>query len=378
MAIAEVIKMDPAHVKDVVWKFPVEDFNTTSQLIVDETHEALLVINGNAADLFGPGRRTLSTSNIPLLSKIVNIPTGGVSPFPCKVFFINQVHQMDLKWGTQSPIPLEDPLYDIFMHAMVHGSMSISMADSRKFLLKLVGFQSSFSAEALVAKFRGLISSHVKDCISKIMIDGKLSYFMISSNLLEISQTVKERLDAIFDEYGVAIEFFNIEAVEVPRDDYNAIAESKKRRTSRLIEGYSWREEREMLIAEKMAENPGIGATGGMVGAMAGGMAMGNTIGEIARNALNGVLTPVQQPSPAPTPQPVIAQTVVSQPAAPQPAAPAQTGQRFCPECGAEVGASAKFCSSCGHRLAPAVCPGCGNPITPGAKFCAECGTRLV
>lgn len=385
MAIAEVIKMDPAHVKDVVWKFPVEDFNTTSQLIVDETHEALLVINGNAADLFGPGRRTLSTSNIPLLSKIVNIPTGGVSPFPCKVFFINQVHQMDLKWGTQSPIPLEDPLYDIFMHVMVHGSMSISMADSRKFLLKLVGFQSSFSAEALVAKFRGLISSHVKDCISKIMIDGKLSYFMISSNLLEISQTVKERLDAIFDEYGVAIEFFNIEAVEVPRDDYNAIAESKKRRTSRLIEGYSWREEREMLIAEKMAENPGIGATGGMVGAMAGGMAMGNTIGEIARNALNGVLTPVQQPSPAPaaqpvsapTPQPVIAQTVVSQPAAPQPAAPAQTGQRFCPECGAEVGASAKFCSSCGHRLAPAVCPGCGNPITPGAKFCAECGTRL-
>ena len=126
MAIAEVIKFegDP---NQLVWKHPAEDFNTTSQLIVDETHEALLVINGNAADLFGPGRRTLSTSNIPILRSIIEIPTGGVSAFPCKVFFINKVHQMDMKWGTQSAIPLEDPLYDIFMHVMLHGSMSVSL-----------------------------------------------------------------------------------------------------------------------------------------------------------------------------------------------------------------------------------------------------------
>ena len=70
MAISEVIKFegDP---NQLVWKHPVEDFNTTSQLIVDETHEALLVVNGNAADLFGSGRRTLSTSNIPILRSII-------------------------------------------------------------------------------------------------------------------------------------------------------------------------------------------------------------------------------------------------------------------------------------------------------------------
>lgn len=98
MAIADVIKFEGPQ-NALVWKFPVEDFNATSQLIVDETHEALLVVNGNAADLFTAGRRTLSVPNIPIARKLIEIPTGGNSPFPCKVFFINKVHQMDLLWG---------------------------------------------------------------------------------------------------------------------------------------------------------------------------------------------------------------------------------------------------------------------------------------
>lgn len=111
MAIAEVIKFEGPQ-DALVWKFPIEDFNATSQLIVDETHEALLVVNGNAADLFTAGRRTLSVPNIPIARTLIEIPTGGNSPFPCKVFFINKVHAMDLLWGTQGPIALEDMLYD--------------------------------------------------------------------------------------------------------------------------------------------------------------------------------------------------------------------------------------------------------------------------
>ena len=150
MAIAEVIKFEGPQ-DALVWKFPVEDFNATSQLIVDETHEALLVVNGNAADLFTAGRRTLSVPNIPIARKLIEIPTGGNSPFPCKVFFINKVHQMDLLWGTQGPIALEDPLYDIFMHVMANGSMSISVDNSRKFVLKMVGFRDNFSNDELIS-----------------------------------------------------------------------------------------------------------------------------------------------------------------------------------------------------------------------------------
>lgn len=222
MAIAEVIKFEGPQ-DALVWKFPIEDFNATSQLIVDETHEALLVVNGNAADLFTAGRRTLSVPNIPIARTLIEIPTGGNSPFPCKVFFINKVHAMDLLWGTQGPIALEDPLYDIFMHVMANGSMSVSVENSRKFMLKIVGFRDRFTPDDLIAKFRGIISSHVKDCISKIMINGMLSYFMMNAHLFELSGVIKERLDKVFEEYGVRIEFFNIETIEVPEADYKKL-----------------------------------------------------------------------------------------------------------------------------------------------------------
>jgi len=263
--ISEVIKFEGPP-DALVWKYPGEDFNATPQLIVDETHQALLVINGNAADLFGAGRRTLSVQNIPLARNLIEIPTDGKSPFPCKVFFINKVHQMDLLWGTFGPITLEDPLYDIFMHVMANGSMSITVEEARKFMLKLAGFRDIFDSNALVQKFRGIISSHVKDCISKIMINGMLSYFMINANIFELSGVIKERLDVIMEEYGIQIQYFNIETVEVPEKDYDAVSKAKERRSGRLIEGYTWQEERQMMIAEKFAGNEGImGSVGGAI-----------------------------------------------------------------------------------------------------------------
>ena len=417
MPISSVIKFE-GKPDDLVWKSPIEDFNTTSHLIVDETHEALLVVNGAAADLFGPGERTLSLPNIPILRSIVNIPTGGETPFPCKVFYINKVHQMDILWGTQGAIALEDPLYDIFMHVMLHGSLSLSVEDSRKFLVKLVGFRGQFDADSLVAKFRGIISSHVKDCISKIMINGKLSYFMMNANLFEVSEVVKERLDEIFADYGLNIEFFNIETIEVPDKDYAAVSEAKNRRTGRIIEGYTWQEERQMMIAEKFAANEGtMGSVGGMMGGAMGGIMMGGTISEIAKNALSQDRVPTSPPpkdvsgtnppmggnaegpsirdmlggtkpsgqtpdAPKPQADPLggglggVMPFDVEPADVPSPAPAPAGGAKFCPECGAPTTPGAKFCPECGARLAR-VCPNCGAPIEGTPKFCSECGTKL-
>lgn len=398
MAISEVIEFKGSP-DLLVWKHPEENFNTTSQLIVDPTHEALLVMNGNAADLFGEGRHVLTTSNIPLLRKIVEIPTGGKTAFPCKVYFVNKVHQMDLLWGTKDAIPLEDPLYDIFLHVMIHGSMSYSISDTRKFLLKLAGLRDTFTPDMLVSKFRGIISKHVKDCVAKIMINGKLSYFMISANLMEISDVLQERLAEVFEEYGVIIEFFNVEAIAVPKEDYDAVSRAKERRTSRLIEGYTWQEERKMMIAEKFAANEGtIGALGGMMGGAMGGMVMGNTISEIARNALGSDGIPTS-PSPKDvsgikppkgvnslqgiTPFDVdgfLKKEVQQNPNSnPSTFAGSAIGSdsRFCPECGSPLNSGAKFCSECGHKLGNNVCPGCGSAIKPGMKFCPMCGYDL-
>ena len=414
MAIAEVIKFEGPH-DALVWKYPIEDFNATSQLIVDETHEALLVVNGNAADLFTAGRRTLSVPNIPIARSLIEIPTGGNSPFPCKVFFINKVHAMDLLWGTQGPIALEDPLYDIFMHVMANGSISVSVENSRKFMLKIVSFRDRFTPEDLVAKFRGIISSHVKDCISKIMINGMLSYFMMNAHLFELSGVIKERLDTIFEGYGIKIEFFNIETIEVPEADYKKVSEAKEHRTSRMIEGYTWQEERQMMIAEKFAGNQGtMGDIGGAVGGFMMGGAMGGSIVEIARDALDPKKIPNQPPrkdvagdhARPNTPRgPIDVDDFFKPKQVPNtPEAPATTGARkckcgadlpenakFCLECGEKVPEDtntvicpdcgkripkAKFCPECGHRFSNN-CPNCGKPLVDGAKFCMECGTKL-
>ncbi|MCX6054163.1 MAG: SPFH domain-containing protein [Chloroflexi bacterium] len=363
MAIADVIKFDGS-TDALVWKFPIEDFNATSQLIVDETHEALLVINGNAVDLFGPGRRTLSVPNIPLASKLIEIPTDGISPFPCKVFFINKVHQMDLLWGTFGPITLEDPLYDIFMHVMANGSMSVSIEDSRKFMLKLVGFRDNFDSEALVQKFRGIISSHVKDCISRIMINGLLSYFMINANLLELSGVIKGRLDKILGDYGILVQYFNIETVEVPEKDYDAVSQAKERRTGRLIEGYTWQEERQMIIAEKFSSNEGtMGNIGGAMGGFMMGSALGGSITDIARNALDPSIIPTEKPpkdvseSPAPMSTKGVGPFNVEGFFNPktdeksQPSIGTSSGSENCSNCGAELPENAKFCLACGEKI---------------------------
>lgn len=386
MAIAEVIKFEGPQ-DALVWKFPVEDFNATSQLIVDETHEALLVVNGNAADLFTAGRRTLSVPNIPIARKLIEIPTGGNSPFPCKVFFINKVHQMDLLWGTQGPIALEDPLYDIFMHVMANGSMSISVDNSRKFVLKMVGFRDNFSNDELISKFRGIISSHVKDCISKIMINGMLSYFMMNAHLFELSVVIKERLDVIFEEYGIKIQYFNMETIEVPEADYKKVSEAKERRTSRMIEGYTWQEERQMMIAEKFAGNEGtMGNVGGAVGGFMMGGAMGGSIVDIARNALDPEKIPKEKsPKDAagthPRPGQGPGKIDVNEFFKPkdESAEPANDGEK-CPKCGADLPPNAKFCLSCGERIQHdnnmVVCPNCGKTV-PKGKFCFECGYKF-
>ena len=88
MAVIDVIKYEGDN-STFIWKHPREDFNKLSQLIVHESQEALFFMNGQALDLFGPGRYTLESQNIPLLNKLVKIPTGGESPFHCEIYFIN-------------------------------------------------------------------------------------------------------------------------------------------------------------------------------------------------------------------------------------------------------------------------------------------------
>ena len=363
--LAKVIEFGGDPVNDIVWQYPDEDIPTGSTVIVDETHKALVVVNGQAADLLDPGPHVLDLPTLPLAGKLVRMAVGGDNPFPCRIFYISQVHQSNLLWGTQGgPIVLTDPLYNIFLHVMMHGSLYYAVTDPRKLLIKLVGFQQRFGAAEVTTKFRGLISSHVKDVISQIMIRGGLSFFMISANQMELSDVVKERLSAIFDEYGIGINYFNIETVEVPDEDFAELSSAKQRAAARLAEGYSWEQEREMLILEKFAGNQS---------AAASMLAMGCSFGQIARMAAgigadiagtDAAAVPPQMPVPD------------AEQSAPEAAPAAKV--LLCKGCGAELSTGSRFCNLCGHKVEQdPVCPECGKALTPGSRFCNFCGARI-
>ncbi|MDR3122533.1 MAG: SPFH domain-containing protein, partial [Treponema sp.] len=108
--IVQIIKYE-GDTDGFIWKHPTEDFNTGSQLIVHESQEALFFLNGQALDLFGPGRHTLETQNIPLIRGILNKPAGAEAPFHCEVYFINKTEQLSIKWGTDSKVQYMEPVY---------------------------------------------------------------------------------------------------------------------------------------------------------------------------------------------------------------------------------------------------------------------------
>ena len=114
MKVFDVVKYEGEN-NVLVWKFPGEDFNTLSQLVVHETQEAVFFKDGQALDLFKAGRYTLHSQNIPLIRRLVNLPFNGESPFHCEVFFVNKVVSMDIKWGTINPISIQDPIYKIIL-----------------------------------------------------------------------------------------------------------------------------------------------------------------------------------------------------------------------------------------------------------------------
>lgn len=136
--IASIIKYEGDN-STFIWKHPCEDFNSMTQLVVHESQEAIFFMNGQALDLFGPGRYTLETENIPILRHLINIPTGGVSAFHCEVYFINKTEQMAIRWGTDSKVQYVEPTYKFPLSIGASGEMSLCVDDSRKLLVKLVG-----------------------------------------------------------------------------------------------------------------------------------------------------------------------------------------------------------------------------------------------
>lgn len=410
MAIVEVLKYN-GNPDVFAWKYPSEELGTWTQLIVNESQEAILFKGGQAMDVLGPGRHTLETANIPLLSKLVNLPFGGRSPFTAEVWYINKAVSLDIKWGTPTPIQLQDPKYQVFVPVRSYGQFGVQIGDSRRFLTRLVGTLPTFDKTNIVQYFRGLYLTKAKDAISSYLVQKGISVLEINAYLEEISDFLQQRMVPVLDEYGIHLINFFVNDINVPEDDsaVKKLKDALAKRAEMNIVGYNYVQERSFDTLEGAATNPG-GGQSGLMGAGIGlgmGVGIGGAFGSQAGSIAGNIHTAESRQCPRcqmvmdpnarfcphcgfDTDQPgpgaggakdtdratcsrcgaLFARTVKFCPACGKPYHP-------CPACGADMPEGADKCPACGKPL-PKKCPKCGADVEPAAKFCPECGAPLV
>lgn len=276
MALIDVLKWDDPG-DQLAWKHPNKELSTSTQLIVNESQEALFFVGGQRTDTFTAGRHTLSSNNIPILGKLLNLPFGGDSPFAAEVWFVNRVISLDIKWGTRSPIQLEDPQYGVVIPVRAYGQFGIQIDDAGKFITKLVGANSSFDQSSLQAHFQGILMAQLKTAIASAIIKGSIGILAIATEVMNLSKLVEAEVAPEFADYGVAMKAFRIIAINVPEEDksFQMLKRAKADAARRKIEGITYQQERTFNVMEAAAGNEG-GPIGAFVGA---GMGIGMGVG---------------------------------------------------------------------------------------------------
>ena len=223
--LASIIKYEGNN-ETIVWKHPIEDFNLGSQLIVHESQEAIFFKDGQALDLFGAGRYTLETQQLPMLEKFYKLPTDTEGTFHSEVYYINMVTQMGIKWGTDTKVRLFDPGSGMHIELGASGEFNIRVTNSRKLLLKLVGTTDGLKQSDLLgcngkSYFRSMVMTQVKSYLASVIREKAINILEIDERLMELSEALRVKINAFLADYGLEMPEFFVARVVTPDEDPN-------------------------------------------------------------------------------------------------------------------------------------------------------------
>ena len=407
MAIIDVLKYDgPSNA--LVWKCrPAkegkrdEEIRLGSQLVVNESQEAVFLKGGKILDIFPSGTHTLKTQNLPLLTNVIGLAFGGDSPFKAEVYFVNKAVAMDAKWGI-TPFNLIEPNFKVPVPITARGSFALRILDTRAFLTNVVGTVPDTNTDTIKQAFRGVITEKVKGAISRVAREQKLSPLELEQIVGDVSEAVKGFIDEALHKYGMQLELFNIEAIPIIDDDekvkkivedfYRIMSEDMEERMRLKRRGDNlnvYRTERTFDTTEKAAESLGnSGGTGSGSSDILGtvvGMGMAMPIAGSMGNMMSKVAEPLNE-------------TIESSKTCQSCNSKIPDGARFCLNCGKPAqneppelskhksniecdkcnhsfSAISKFCPSCGDPYNP--CPRCGADNPDTQIICFECDAPL-
>lgn len=325
MAI-EVLEWKDDSGREMVWRFGRGgELKLGAQLVVSENQCAVFFRDGRALDTFGPGRHTLTTANIPLLTRLIGLPFGGTSPFRADVYFVARKVFTDLKWGTREPVVFRDGELSV-VRLRAHGAFATRVADPQLFVNHVVGSQGRYTQDEIQSYLREIIVARLNDVLGETL----TTLFDLPRYYDELSEALKGRVGGDFAKYGLDLADFFIHAITPPEDVQKVLDERTGMAAVGDLQAYMrFKAARALGDAAKGGGEAG-GAAGAGVGVGAG-IGMGMSVAQAMKDAMSegGSASDGASKTPAVT-----------------------------------RGEGAKFC------------PSCGNPFGDGAKFCAECGTK--
>ena len=287
MALLDLIQHPDERADEIVHRVPESgsgEFRLGSQLVVRESQRAVFVRDGKALDVFGPGRHTISTNNIPLLTGLLGLPFGGDSPFTAEVYFVAARDFVDLKWGTPQPLVYRDKEFGM-IRLRAHGAYAVRVEEPQRFVSQVVGARGSYGVADLDGYLRSIIVNQFNDLLG----GTETSILDLQAITLELAATAQAALATNFEQLGLRLVAFQINAISPPDEVMARIDERSGMAALGDMNTYTQFQAAQAMRDAAQNEGGGGAATGAGLGA---GMAMGQAMAGALQNATSARQAP--------------------------------------------------------------------------------------
>ena len=204
----------------LAWRYPMQDYEIQygGSLTVRESQVAVFVNEGKIADVFAPGMYTLNTKTLPVLTYLKNWDKLFESPFKSDVYFFSTRLQTGRKWGTPQAITVRDADFGM-VRLRAFGMYSYAISDAKKFFTGISGTRASYTREDLEEQLRGILIATMATALGA----SSKPFLDMAANQTLMADEVKGAIGAAFDKYGLALDLFNVQSINLPEDLQEAL-----------------------------------------------------------------------------------------------------------------------------------------------------------